>query len=472
MADRKEAANYIAGLLKRARKAQAQIEFASQDEVDELCTRIGFAGTVPEWTENLCEFCVEESRMGIVQDKIGKMNVKIKGALRDIKGVKTVGLVEHDKKLGLMKFAKPMGVIGAVIPCTNPEATPFGKAINAIKTRNAIVMAPHPRTKVTNKKCVDRMRAVLKKSGFPEDLIITVDPDKVSIEATNELMKQADFVIATGGAGLVKAAYSSETPSQGVGAGNAVVIVDETCDMKDVANKIMRSKTFDNATSCSTENSLVIQENVYDELLAALKDEGAYLCNSEEKAKLQKAMWPNYPDDHILNAKIVAQSFATIAGIAGISAPADRKFFLVEETGVGDDFIFSREKLSVTTTVYKYRDFESAVEKVNEITNYCGAGHSCGIHTTDEAKIKELGEQIKVSRIMVRQPQCLANSGAWTNGMPMTLTLGCGTWGGNATSENISYKHMLNYTWVSSPIKANQPSDEELFGSLTEADVV
>lgn len=472
MADRKEAAEYIAGLVERARKAQAQIEFATQEQVDDLCTRIGFAGTVPKWTEELCEFCVEESGMGVVKDKIAKMNVKIKGALRDIRGVKTAGLVEENKELGLLKYAKPMGVLGAVIPCTNPEATPFGKAINAIKTRNAIIMAPHPRTKETNKRCVDRMRAVLKKAGYPEDLIITVDPGKVSIEATNELMKQSDFVIATGGAGLVKAAYSSGTPSHGVGAGNAVVIVDETCDMKDVANKIMRSKTFDNATSCSTENSLVVQESVYDELLDALKSEGGYLCNSDEKDLLRKAMWPNYPNDHVLNAKIVAQSFAKIAGIAGIDAPEDRKFFLVEETGVGEEFIFSREKLSVTTTVYKYKDFEDAVERVNEITTYCGPGHSCGIHTEDEERVRILGERIKVSRIMVRQPQCLANSGAWTNGMPMTLTLGCGTWGGNAASENITYKHMLNYTWVSSPIAANQPSDKELFGNLTEAEIL
>jgi sulfoacetaldehyde dehydrogenase len=472
MADQKEAAKYIAGLVERAKKAQSVIEYATQEQVDELCTRIAYVGTMKEWTKELCVFCVDECGMGVVEDKMAKMDTKIKGALRDIKGVKTVGMVEWDKEKGIMKFAKPMGVIGAVIPCTNPEATPFGKAINAIKTRNAIIMAPHPRTKLTNERCINRMRAALKKAGWPEDLIIGIDPNQVSLESTQELMKQSDFVIATGGAGLVEAAYSSGTPAQGVGAGNAVVIVDETCDMKDVANKIKRSKTFDNATSCSTENSIVVQESVYNDLMAALKAEGAYMCSKEEKAKLQKAMWPNYPADHVLSNKIVAQPFAKIAKEAGIDAPADRKFFLVEETGVGEEFIFSREKLSVTTTVYKYKDFPEAVDLVNRITTYCGAGHSCGIHTTDINRIKELGSKIKVSRIMVRQPQCLANSGAWTNGMPMTLTLGCGTWGGNAASENISWKHLLNYTLVSTPIEINKPSDEELFGKIMHEQVL
>ncbi|MCF8068123.1 MAG: aldehyde dehydrogenase family protein [Desulfobacterales bacterium] len=472
MADKSEAAAYIAGLVERAKKAQAEIEFATQEEVDELCKKIAFSGTRQEWTTELCNFCVEEGKLGHAPHKVLKMDTKIKGTLRDTIGVKTCGLVEHDKEKGIMKFAKPMGVIGGVIPCTNPEATPFCKAISAIKTRNAIIMAPHPRTKVTNEKCTNRMRAVLKKAGYPEDLIITIAPDKLSLEATNELMKQCDFVIATGGGGLVEAAYSSGTPAQGVGAGNAVVIVDETCDMKEVANMIMRSKTFDNATSCSTENALVVHESVYDELFEAMKKEGGYLCNEDEKARLLKAMWPNYPNDHVLSAKIVAQPFTAIAAEASIDAPADKKFFIVEETGVGEEHIFSREKLSVTTTVYKYKEFSDAIDKINEITTYCGPGHSCGIHTTDVERIKELGEKIKTSRVMVRQPQCLANSGAWTNGMPMTMTLGCGTWGGNAASENITFKHMLNYTWVSEPIADTKPTEEDLFGNLTEKDVL
>jgi sulfoacetaldehyde dehydrogenase len=241
-------------------------------------------------------------------------------------------------------------------------------------------------------------------------------------------LKQVDLILATGGGPMVKAAYSSGKPAQGVGAGNALIIVDEIADLKDAADKIMRSKTFD--TSCSTENALAIQEGIYDKMLKELEAVGGYLCNAEEKAKLQKGMWD---EKGALNREIVAQ-------------PA--------------------EKLSVTMTLYKYKEFSEAIELVNRITAHSGPGHSCGIHTTIELRIKELSHKVKVSRIMVRQPQCLANSGAWTNGMPMSMTLGCDTWGGNATSSNVTWEHLLNYTWVSYPIPSTQPSDVELFGSI------
>ncbi len=451
---------YIAGLIDRAKKAQAKIACATQEQVDEMCTRIAWSGVQPEFALKFAEFCVQDSGMGRADHKYAKLMAKIKGTLRDTKGKKSVGIVEYDEDKGIMKIAKPVGVIGALIPVTNSEATPFVKAIGAIKTRNAIIMAPHPRTLETNKKAVAQMRTVLNRQGWPEDLIINVD--ELSVEASKELMAQCDLVVATGGSAMVKAAYSSGTPSLGVGAGNAVCIVDETADLADAADKIMRSKTFDYATSCSTENSIVIQADVYDAMLNELEKVGGYVVSSEEKERLQHVMWK----DGVLNRAIVAQSPETIAKLAGIDLSEGKTFFLIKETGVGKDFPFSGEKLSVTAAVYTWHKFDEAIELVNRITSYSGPGHSCSLHSVNDARIKELGLKVKISRIMIRQPQCLANSGAWTNGMPMTLTLGCGTWGKNSTTSNINWEHLLNYSWVSFPIPSTQPSDEELFGTI------
>jgi sulfoacetaldehyde dehydrogenase len=452
---------YIAGLVKRARAAQAVAEKFTQEQADELITAVVWDIVRDGPAQEISKLAVDESNMGNYESKYAKLMVKLKGALRDMKGEKSIGVIEVDEKKGIMKVAKPVGVVGGILPCTNPEATPVLKTIMAIKTRNAIILAPHPRTKRTNTLIVGIMRATLKKYGVPEDLVIGIEDP--TLESTTELMKQVDLVVATGGGALVKAAYSSGVPAYGVGQGNAVVVVDETADLKDAANKIMRSKTFDHATSCSTENSLVVQESVYDELIKNLKAEGGYLVSAEEKAKLQKGMWV---DGH-LNGAIIAQPVQTIAKVAGITIPEDRKFIMVEETGIGPDYPFSGEKLSMVVTIFKYgKNFQEAIDKVNAITNYHGRGHSCGIHSFNEDHILALALQTKTSRIMVRQPQCLANSGAWTNGMPMTLSLGCGTWGGNISSDNITWRKLINVTWVSKPIDPVMPSDAELFGKL------
>ncbi len=450
--------DYVSGLVARARKAQAEIEFLSQEKVDEICETIAWVTVQEPFVTELATLAVEESRMGLFASKHAKMMNKVRAGWFDMKGKKSAGIIEENTELGLIKIAKPVGVIGAMVPTTNNEATPVLKAMSALKGRNAIILAPHPRSIKTNEMVVNKMRGVLKKLGYPEDLIIHVD--QVTMENSQEIMKQCDLILATGGAGLVKTAYSSGTPAYGVGAGNAVTIVDDTQNMKEVADKIKRSKTFDMATSCSAENSCLAQDTIYDELVAALEAEGGYLCSAEEKDKLEKALWP---DGAHLNRDIVAQPASTIAKIAGIDLPEGKSFFFVEETGMGEGYLFSGEKLSVVMTLYKWSDFDQAVQMVNDITAYSGAGHSCGIHTSKRERIVQLAEKVKVSRVMVNQPHCLANSGAWTNGMPTTLTLGCGTWGGNISSENITWKHLINTTWVSSPIANRQPSDEELF---------
>src|SRR5699024_2815814 len=455
-----EEQKYVGELIERARKAQKIAEGYDQERVDHLVTAIVWNIVKPGTIEEISELAVEETELGNYESKYGKLMTKLKGALRDMKCKKSMGIIERDEEKGLMKIAKPVGVVGAIIPTTNPEATPVLKAIMAIKTRNAVVMSPHPRAKKTNTVIVNIIRDVLKKYDAPEDLVIGIEEPTLGI--TQELMKQSDLVLATGGGGMVKAAYSSGTPAYGVGVGNAVVVVDETADIKDAANKVMRSKTFDYATSCSAENSLVIQEDKYDELVEALKAEGGYLVNEEEKEKQQKGMWI----DGDLSRDIVAKQVEKITEVAGIDLPEGSKLIMKEEDKEGKENQLTREKLSMVVALYKYKEFSEAIDRVNEITDYQGKGHSCGIHSIDEAHIEEFALKTYTSRVMVRQPQCLSNSGAWTNGMPMTLSLGCGIWGGNISNENITWKHLLNTTWVSYPIADNQPTDEELFGDV------
>jgi sulfoacetaldehyde dehydrogenase len=460
--EKQDAKVYIKNIIEKSKEAQKIIENYDQQKVDMLVTAIVWDIVKEETAQKISRLAVEESQLGNYESKYSKLMTKLKGALRDMKGRKSVGVIEKDEAKGIIKIAKPVGVVGAIVPCTNPEATPVLKTIMAIKTRNSIVISPHPRTKKTNTFIVDIMRNTLKKYGTPEDLVIGIS--EPTLEISNELMRQCDIILATGGSAMVKAAYSSGTPAYGVGVGNAVVVVDESADLKDAANKVMRSKTFDFATSCSTENSLVVNQNIYDKFIKELEKEGGYLINREDKEKLKNSMWV----EGRLSNSIVAQPLQKITQVAKIKIPEDRKFIMVEETGIGPDYPFSGEKLSMVVTIYKYRDFEEAISIVNDITDYQGKGHSCGIHSTNEDHILELAIRTKTSRVMVRQPQCLANSGSWTNGMPMTLSLGCGTWGGNISSDNITWEKLLNITWVSYPIKNSQPTDEELFGDIME----
>ncbi|WZL71629.1 aldehyde dehydrogenase family protein [Clostridiaceae bacterium 35-E11] len=454
------AKGYVEELMDKARKAQEAIENYTQEQVDRLVEAVVWNIVKDGPAQEISKLAVEESRMGNYEGKYNKLMAKSKGAVRDMKGKKSVGVIESDDEKKIMKIAKPVGVIGALIPCTNPEATPTVKVAHALKGKNAIIMSPHPRTKKTNALIVKYIRETLKKYGAPKDLVIGID--EPTMEISTELMKQCDLVLATGGAGLVKSAYSSGTPAYGVGAGNAVVVVDKDADLKDAAMKIRMSKTFDYATSCSAENAIILQKYVYDDMIKALKGEGGYLCNAEEKTLLQKALWV---DGH-LNPKIIAQSAQTIADVAGINIPEDVKFLMVEENSVGPDHPFSGEKLSVVVAVYKFEAFNEAVDRVNEITRYQGMGHSCGIHSLNEENIMKLALNTKVSRMNINQGQSLANTGNWFNGMPFTTSLGCGSWGGNISSENITWKHLVNITTVSRYFPPVVPTDEELFGNV------
>ena len=448
----------IKELVQKAKAAQAEIEFWSQEQVDEMVAAVGWQAYTH--AEECAKLAFEETGMGVYKDKLVKHQKKTLGALRDLYGLKTVGLIEEDKQRGLLKYAKPVGVIGALTPVTNASATLPGNCLPMLKTRNAVIFAPHPRAKKTCQLNVEIMRKGLAQVGAPLNLIQYVE--EPSIELTQELMKEVDLIVATGGSGMVKAAYSSGKPAYGVGAGNSVTIIDESADLKEAAHKIFLSKTFDFATSCSSENSAVIQASIFDEMVKKLKENGGYLCNAEEKAKLRKAMWQ---DGVHLNKDIVAQSATIIAKIAGIDLPENTTFIMVLGEKIGAEDPFSGEKLSVVLTLWKYSTFEEAVDYVQNITSYNGKGHSCGIHSTNEEHIRYLGENARVSRIMVNQPQCYGNSGNYDNGMPITLTLGCGTWGNNITTENIHWKHFLNITWVAKPIEPVIPNQEQLFAA-------
>ena len=457
---------YVAGLVAKGHAAQKIAENFTQEKVDQLTAAVAYALTQPDVALKFGEMLVEESGMGIAADKQGKMFSKVKGSYAQMKGQKSVGLVEVDEKMGIEKYAKPMGVIGAIIPVTNGEATPVVKSLMALKTRNAIILAPHPKARNTNWEVTEMIRSVLKKFDAPEDLVQSIAPEYVSIPTSAELMKQVDFILATGGTPMVRQAYSSGNPAIGVGTGNVVAIVDGTTDMDSVADMIVKSKTFDNATSCSTENNIIVLEECYDKFVEAMAKAGAYLVkeNTEDKAKLLKTLWPESPANHDLNRHIVAQPAAKIAEIAGIDVPAGTKVLMAEENGgYGNEFPFTGEKLSPVSGVRKAKNFEDAVEKLMNILEYQGKGHSCGIHTSLKERVTYLGEKIPVCKVCVNEPQSLTNSGSWTSGFPMSMTLGCGTWGHNSISHNATWKDLLNFTYVSRPIPSWQPKDEDLF---------
>lgn len=450
----------IAALVARSRAAQAQIEHYTQEQVDRLIRAMVWAVAREDVAEMIARHTVEETQLGNYDGKYLKIFRKTRATLMDIINDKSVGIIEEDPVRNIVKIAKPVGVIGALSPSTNPEATPVIKAISSVKGRNSIIVAPHPRAKLTNKLICDLMRAALVKMGAPADLVIAIETP--SVEKTNELMRQCDRVLATGGSPMVKAAYSSGTPALGVGVGNAVITVDETADLDEAAEKIRISKTLDLAASCSSDNAVILVDAIYDEMLAKLVHQGGYIVSDEEKALLQAVIWV---DGHI-NAKVVAQPAEMIAGVAGFGLPEGKQFFIVPETGTGPDYPFSGEKMTVTMALYRAKDVDAAIELTNRIQAYQGQGHSCGIYSQSDENILKLAMGTRTSRVMVNQPQSASNSGNLWNGMRQTFSLGCGSWGGNGTNNNITWRDLINETWVSKPLAQTKviPSDEELFG--------
>ena len=453
----------IGKLVERSRKAQKQIENYTQEQVDELIRAMVWCVAKPGMAEEIAQFTVDETQLGNYEGKFLKIQRKTRATLMDIINDKSVGILEEDKERAIVKIAKPMGVIGALSPSTNPEATPVIKAIHAIKGRNSIIVAPHPRAKLTNKKICDLMRSAIEACGAPADLVQGIEIP--SLDLTNELMAQCDRVLATGGGAMVTAAYSSGTPALGVGVGNAVITVDETADLDDAAEKIRMSKTLDFAASCSSDNSVILVNEIYENMMSKLKEKGGYLVNDEEKEKLKNTLWD---DEGHINTAMVAQPAEKIANMANIDIPEGTQFYIVPENGWGKEHPFSGEKMSVIMALYKADNIDHAIELKNNIQAYQGQGHSCGIYSNSDDNIMRLANATKTSRVMVNQPQAASNSGNLWNGMRQTFSLGCGSWGGNGTNNNISWRDLINETWVSKPLSQSKElmSDEDLFGDV------
>jgi len=454
----------VAALIARARAAQRVFETYTQARIDEAVTAAGWAIVAPERNAALAELAVRATGLGNVADKFAKNCRKTIGLLRDLRGAKSVGVITRDPLRGLTEIARPVGVVAAITPSTNPAATPANNIINSLKGRNAIVLAPSPKAHSTLVLLLEFVHTELARVGAPLDLVQQL-PAPVTRELTLELMRQADLVVATGSRTNVRAAYTSGTPALGVGVGNVAVIVDETADINDAAAKIARSKTFDYATSCSSENSVIAHTGVYDALLAALSAQGGAMLTPAETRQLEAAMFRS--------GKLAPDVIAQAAGAIATYAQLDRaellnaRFLMVAETGVGGSHPFSGEKLSPVLAVYRAPSFAAAADLAERILRYEGAGHSIGLHTTDCERAVRLGETLPVCRVIVNQAHCFATGGSFDNALPFSLSMGCGTWGGNSISDNLNYRHFLNITRVVQPLAAEhvrEPTDDELFG--------
>ena len=452
----------VAACVARAREAQRAYDNFTQEQVDEVVLAVGWAIMEPSRNRALAELAVADTGLGNVEDKVIKNHRKTLGLLRDLRGRRSVGVISEDKAKGVIEIARPVGVVGAVTPSTNPAATPANKILNALKGRNAIILSPSPKGYSTSTLLLRYIGDELERVGAPRDLVQQL-PAPVSKAATLELMRQVDLVVVTGSQNNVRAAYESGTPAIGVGAGNVAVIVDETADAAQAANKIRRSKTFDNATSCSSENSVVIVDAMYDAMLQALAAEGGVLLDAAQKQRLQQTMWPSGK----LSPAVTAKAAPVIAALAGLQGPRfeTARFLMVEDSGVGHDHPFSGEKLSPVLTVYRARDFEHAQQIVRAIYAHEGAGHSIGLHSQRPERAMQLGLGMPACRVIVNQAHCFATGGSFDNGLPFSLSMGCGTWGRNSISDNLNYKHFLNITRIASPCTPDEPSIDDMFGA-------
>ena len=448
----------VDSLIARARAAMKAIEHYDQATVDRIIRAVGWAGYNEQTATRLANMSVDESGMGAREP--GRRG-KIAGILRDALRQKSIGIIEEIPEKGIVKYAKPAGVIASLIPVTSPYVTPIGIAIYAIKCKDAVIYSPHPAAKNTTRATVNLMRAALESLGVPADLLQCVE--KPTIPVANALMSGCDLTIATGGQPMVRAAYSSGKPAYGVGAGNATMVIDETADIEEAARNSAISKTNDTGSGCSADGNLIVDSTIYDRFLAQLQKEGGYLVNAQEKEQLRKAYWD---EDGHRTPDTIARAAKVVATKAGFSIPDDKKFLIVEESQIGKQHLFSTEKLGTVVGLFKYDGWKDALDKVRQIFETGGRGHSCGIYSFNDQHINELALMAPVSRMMVRQIQSRANAGTFTNGMPMTSSMGCGIWGGNITNENVSLKHYMNVTWVSRPIPEDRPPDEELFGEF------
>ena len=459
-----ESLEAVRQVVRRARDAQRVADGWSQARVDEVVAAAAWAILEPQRNRQLAELAVADTGVGNVEDKIRKNHRKTLGLLRDLHGAKTVDVIAEHPALGLVEIARPVGVVAAITPSTNPAATPANKILNALKARNAIVVAPSPKGRSTCAKLIEFIHAQFDRIDVPHDLVQML-PGAITKAATAALMREADLVVATGSQSNVRAAYTSGTPAFGVGAGNVAAIIDESADCEAAAERIVRSKTFDNATSCSSENSLVVVRAVLQPMIAALAARGVVLLDDARKAALEAVMWPAGK----LSGDVIGKSAAEIAaraGFADLAGRPDLRVLMVAESQFGAAYPYSGEKLSPVLTLYAAQDFDDAQRIVEGIYAFMGAGHSVGLHSGIEGRALELGLRLPVSRVIVNQAHCIATGGSFDNGLPFSLSMGCGTWGRNNFSENLTVRHYLNITRIARPIPERVPQVDELLGAF------
>lgn len=431
----------INDMIEKARKAQSAFEKFTQKDVDIIVREIG--KVVYDHAELLARMAVDETGMGVYEDKVAKNKGKSKIIWNDLKDKKSVDEISRDPESNIIEIAKPIGVVGAVTPTTNPIVTPMCNAMFALKGRNAIIIAPHPRAKGCSTETVNLINARIQALGAPKNIIQIIS--EPSIDKTNALMAAADVVVATGGMGMVKAAYSSGKPAFGVGAGNVQVIVDRDVDFKRAAKNIIAGRIFDNGIICSGEQSVIAHEDDYGQVIQAFEDQGAYFIkDASEKSKMRNAL---FIGGH-MNKKAVGQSVQTLAKLAGIEIPEDRRVILIEADDIGQAEVLCREKMCPVLTAFSYKTFDEGVAIAKTNLELEGNGHTAGIHSNTLDNIKKVGEVLSVSRVVVNAPTSTTAGGSFSNGFTPTTTLGCGSWGNNSISENFTYKHLINISRI------------------------
>jgi sulfoacetaldehyde dehydrogenase len=451
----------IDSLVDRARKAQKNFEASgTQEKFDRAAQAAAWALMEPTRNAELAAFAVAETGLGNSADKITKNHRKTLGLLRDIKGQTSFGLVDDNPTSGVSEFLRPKGVVAAIVPSTNPLATPVNNVVNALKTGNAIILAPSPKGVVPLEKLLGYIYAEFDRIGLDHDLVQMV-PSPPSKDKTARLMQLADMLVVTGSQSNVRAAYSSGTPAIGVGMGNVVTIIDETADLDDAAQKIQRSKCFDNATSCSSENAVIVVDAVYDDFVAALDRAGGMLLDPEQTQHLITTHWH---DGH-LNRNMLAQDIDAVLRILGMAdtAPNGTKFLVAPATGIGPEHPVSGEKMALFLALYRASDFADAKAKARAIHDYQGCGHSLGLHSQNDQRAHELAMEMQACRIIVNQAHCFATGGSFDNGLPFSLSMGCGSWGGNSIDDNLNWTHFVNRVRIARQIPPVEPSLDDIF---------
>ncbi len=453
-----QAMEQVAVLVENARKAQAIVEGYSQEQVDALCRAM--AKAIFDNAEELADMAVKETRMGVYENKVAKNKGKARVIWNELKGKKSVGVLRVLEDEGLIEVAKPIGVVGAITPTTNPIVTPMCNAMFAVKGRNAIVICPHPRAKACSTKAVEYMNEAIAALGAPKDLIQIIE--EPSVDLSGAVMKSCDVCISTGGMGMVKAAYASGKPAFGVGAGNVQCIIDDDADISEAVPKIIDGRVFDNGIICSGEQTAIISAPRYDETIAKFSENGAYYIDTPaDVSKLRDTLFIN----GVMNKDCVGMSAVTVAKMAGLDVHEDTRVLLVKADGYGKDDLFSKEKMCPVISTYAYTNWDEAIAIANANLEVEGKGHSVAIHSNNKEHIERAAMRLPVSRFLINQICATMNGGSFFNSLSATTTLGCGSWGNNSISENLSWKHLFNVSRIAYVRPGSiAPTDEEIWG--------